>query len=478
MSHERRPSPSLGRRPRSFDRSLRTVGLGLALCLASCAKEERPPNILFLSVDTLRPDHLSLYGYERETSPHLDAFFEDATVFTRAYAAEAATAPSVVSFLTGRYPANHGVRLLYQKLEPDIAVLPELLRERGYQSAGVVSNIVLTEEALGISSRFDHYDDFVDERESGRDGIFERRAGRTTDAALTWLATKRSAGQPHFLWVHYIDPHGPYLPPEDKPKSFSHEGSQPIDMERVHTYQHVDGVDDGLTYIDRYDEEIAYTDREIGRLLDAYRELGLDENTVVVFTADHGETMVEYDRYFTHGYHIWEPIVKVPLLLRVPGRGAARHEAPVSLVDLVPTLLELAGAEVPPGLDGMPLGSRPARSPISVEATHGKSARGAVQHRGLIRGDDKWFLTVDNTRKVRRRAWIDLETLDEGSMSFPRGKDQDFAKLLEWVAQDPDPAGRPRQYDKGTNLDGPKVAPGRTEAELEALRALGYVDVD
>ena len=459
----------------------RAVWLLLTASLSAtsgCGGEERPPNVLLISVDTLRPDHLSLYGYERETSPRLDAFFEDATIFTRAYAAEAATAPSVVSFLTGRYPAQHGVRLLYQKLEPEIAILPEMLSARGYQTAGVVSNIVLTHEALGIADRFDHYDDFVDERESGRKDIYERRASRTTEAALAWLGAQRRAGQPHFLWVHYIDPHGPYLPPEDKPTSFTHEGEQPIDLERVHEYQQVDGVDDGLAYIDRYDEEIAYTDHEIGRILDAYRELGLEDDTIVLFTADHGETMIEYDRYFTHGYHIWEPIVKVPLMMRVPGESGERHDEPVSLVDLVPTILERTGTPIPPGLDGVPLGKRAPGSAVSVEATHGKSARGAVQHRGLIRGDDKWMVTVDTTRKVRRRAWIDLSTVDERVMQFPRGEDEDFAQLLEWVATDPDAAGRPAIYDKGFNLDGPKVAPGRTEAELEALRALGYVDVD
>ncbi len=115
---------------------------------------------------------------------------------------------------------------------------------------------MLTDESIGIARRFDHYDDFVDERESKR-LVFERNASRTTDAALSWLREERDPGRPLFLWIHYIDPHGPYRVPTEEGPRFSHEGGRPLESERVHRFQLEPGVTDALDYVDRYDEEVA-----------------------------------------------------------------------------------------------------------------------------------------------------------------------------------------------------------------------------
>ncbi len=462
------------------------LALGTAACSDGAATSEPATsdapeapwagrNVLLISVDTLRPDHLSLYGYARPTSPRIDAFFGAGHVYTRAYSTEGATAPSVVSILSGLYPAQHGVRLLYQRVAAELELLPDYLSAHGYQTAGVVSNNVLTDEASGLASHFDFYDDFVDEREHNRE-IYERRASRTTDSALYWFGEERDESRPHLLWVHYIDPHGPYEAPDDRPTEFTHDTPRPIDPQRVRQYQRVRGVTDGEFYVDRYDEEIAYMDREVGRLLDAYAERGLLENTVVVFTADHGETMMEHERYFTHGYHVWDAIVRVPLMIRAEGLTARTLDQPVSLVDLVPTLVTQLGVAAPGALatlDGMLLRERSNETSLSVESVSGKTT-----HRARIQGDSKLYITIGRDGTLSKNGWMDLAVDAESDETFRPGRPPSggWAELLQWVQSDPDPRGIPSEFEEGAKLDGPKVAPGRTEEQLEALRRLGYVE--
>jgi arylsulfatase len=441
------------------------------------------PNILLISVDTLRSDHLSLYGYPRKTTPSIDRYFADAAIYRAAYSAEANTSPSVISMLSGLVPARHRVRLFYQRVPANIYLLPDYLSAAGYQTAAVVSNVVLTREAIGLSTRFDHYDDFVDEREQSLD-VYERRASRTSDAAIKWLRELRDTGRPHFLWVHYIDPHGPYRPPADSAgRDFRHPVPQPIDSKRIVSYQRIPKIHDGAEYIDRYDEEIAYADAEIGRLLDVYDELGLGDTGIVVFTADHGENLIEHEVYFNHGHQVWNSIMRVPLMLRTPGGKAAQIDIPVSLVDLTPTLLSLVGYPIPldrKTFDGMPLWKRRPEDSISLEAGGftGTRREGWVylQHRALISGSRKWFASVDRAGKVVAQGRFDLAR-DPGEQAPEKWKFGAKAnRLLDWFESDPDPAGIPRSALRGERLLAPKVAPGRSQEELRALRALGYVE--
>jgi arylsulfatase len=314
---------------------------GVASCiLVSGCGTDTPRDVLLVTVDTLRADHLGLYGYSRDTSPNLDRWFQHAAIFERAYSAEANTSPSVVSLLTGRLPQDHGVRLLYQLVPEGTILLPDLLSPT-YQTAAFVSNPVLSNEAMGISGRFDHYDDFVDE--SGP-AFYERNARRTTDAVLQWLREHRDRGRPLFLWVHYIDPHGPYRAPGEWPRKFRHDHPRPIEALAVPTYQRDPEVSDGLEYVDRYDEEIRYVDSEIGRLLDAYAAMAPVDQALIVFTADHGESMMDHEAWFTHGHHVYEEIVRVPLMVRGPTVPRGRYSQVTSGSDVAPTILAFTGA--------------------------------------------------------------------------------------------------------------------------------------
>jgi len=455
---------------------VRVVILLSALLTASCAV--RPGDILLVTIDTLRPDHLSLLGYPRRTTPNLERWFAGAAIFERAYATEASTPPSVVSILSGRLPQEHRVRLYYQLLPNDARILPDLLPER-YQTAAFVSNAVLTNEAMGFAARFDHYDDFVDSAafKDVTRTVYERNARDTTDAALRWLDEHRDPSRPLFLWVHYIDPHRPYGPPTDWPRSFTHEGQAPIPRGRITDNMRDPEITDGLTYVDRYDEEIAYTDAQVGRLLEGYARRHPIDDALVVFTADHGETMMEHQLWFAHGYQVHDAIVRVPLFIRGPGVVPGRRTGLVSGIDVVPTALAFAGVAAPASLGGIDL-ARPGTVPedriVFTEAAAFKQ-----QWRAAIQGGAKWAVGLargDGT--VTERRLYDLAA-DPGESTHALWPPEDGAaarRLLELCRADPDPGGLPLEYRKGVTLAAPKVAPRADEAARARLRALGYVE--
>jgi arylsulfatase len=435
--------------------------------------------VLLVTVDTLRPDHLGLYGYERPTSPELDRWLDDAAVFERAYATEANTPPSIVSVLSGLQPYQHRVRLFYQLVPDATRLLPELLPP-AYVSAAFVANVVLSDDALGIASRFDHYDDRVDEMATrGMDGrpIWERRASRTTDAALRWLRQASDPDRPLFLWVHYIDPHSPYAAP-DPPRRFDHAEPLLVSADRLRLRPKGNGKVDALDRVDAYDEEIAYADAEIGRLLEGFAASRPIDDALLVFTADHGESMMEHEVWFAHGYHVYEEIIRVPLALRGPGVTPGRFAVPVSGVDVVPTILAFAGVETQGALRGADL-RRPAAIPpdrtILAEATSISNLFG--HWRTAIRGSSKWMAgTRYGDREVVHRIYYDLETDSAELQPEPWPAQMGGAlALLELAGADPDPGGVPENARRG---GAPKVSPRATHEQLEKLRALGYVEGD
>jgi len=445
------------------------------LACAACRHAGAPPDIVLITVDTLRPDHLGLYGYGRPTSPNLDERFRHGLIFARAYTTEASTAPSVATILTGLLPQEHRVRLFYQLLSRSIPTIADLL-PNAYQTAAFVSNMVLTDEAIGLAAHFDHYDDYVSRKEPLRD-MWERNARDTTNAVLTWLATLSDPERPLFLWVHYMDPHGPYHPPAHWKRSFSHSGTRPIDPEQVPVYHREPGVTDALAYMDAYDEEIAYSDSEIGRLLDGIEQRrGLDQ-TLVVFTADHGESMVEHERAFMHGYHVYDEIARVPLAIVAPKIKPQRHDELVSTIDIAPTILRFAGVTPPAEMSGVDLlaPSIPADRTVFTEATAQFAA--SLQRRSAVRGGGKWIAEINaESERIEKFYYYDLSADPLELVRRPWPAEAPAARqLLERIDEDPDRGGVPKQYAKGIEITAPKVAPGVSPQVLERLRALGYV---
>jgi len=308
--------------------------LALGVGLASCAPRGPDPgdlagwNVLLITIDTLRADHVGFAGYGRAETPVLDALAEGGVVFEGAVSSAPVTLPSHATILTGLYPPRHGAldNGFYQ-LPDDVPTLAEFLRRAGYVTGAVVGAYVLHGQ-YGLDSGFDFYDDRFRQPRRGTQGHRERRAARVVDSATRWLDAL-PAGEPFFLWTHFYDPHAPYEPPGRFRTRFA---TQP------------------------YDGEIAYTDEQIGMLLDHLRERGLRERTVVAVLSDHGEALGDGGET-THGLLLRGSTLRVPFVLSAPGGLPAgrRVAGTVSGADFVPTILELLGVESGERFDGTSL---------------------------------------------------------------------------------------------------------------------------
>ena len=312
----------------------------LAAAASGCGEPAESPPVLVYLVDTLRPDHLSVYGYPRATSPYLNVFAADAVVFENAYAPTSWTKPSTASLLTGLEPAHHGVTRSAHVVAPESRMLAERLAEVGYQTAAFSANPWILPE-WGFAQGFDHFQSLGPM--PGADVM--------VDAVLAQLAAR--TGAPFFYYVHAIDPHGPYRPPAHRKVPWLRTGTvaaNPRDL----------GPDTPRALLEdtvsAYDAEIAFGDEHFGRLLRKLMEAGLYERALIVFTSDHGEQFVEHG-LGGHGRTLFQEVVRVPLLVKFPGNrhGGRRVADTVSLIDVVPTVLAAVGQPIDERLDGIDL---------------------------------------------------------------------------------------------------------------------------
>lgn len=296
------------------------------------ASDAGPANLVLITLDTTGADELGSYGHEEASTPNLDRIAEEGLRVERSVAVTPITLPSHASILTGLYPPRHGVRDNSDfRLPPDALTLAEHLEEQGYSTAAVVAAYVLSSD-FGIGQGFDRYDEPRSDRlitpqakELEHRPILQRPAAEVTDQALEFLDS--GLGEPFFLWAHYYDPHAEYEPPEPFASRFA----------------------------DRpYDGEIAYMDREIGRLVADLRRRGLLDDTLLVVTGDHGESLDEHGEN-THGLFVYDATQRVPLILRFPPAIPAglTTDRLVSGVDLAPTILELLGLPPMDGVEGV-----------------------------------------------------------------------------------------------------------------------------
>jgi arylsulfatase len=334
------------------------------VALAGCrgTAPEPPRGVVLVSIDTLRADRLGVYGYPRGTSPAIDAIAADAVVFDAAVPTCPATAPSVASLLTGTYRARHGVRGNNYRLGNTAETLAERLRAYGFRTAARVANPVL-DTPRGFGRGFDDYG-MPEGLVKGGPGMLEGEP--LVDDARALLDTL--AGERFFLWIHFHDPHGPYFPPPRYRDRFSAadyrrdgEADLPLaagnyGLRLLPAYQVVGARRAPADYRALYDAEIRYTDDHVAAVRDALRAHGLWDRIVFVLTADHGESLGEHDYYFQHGWFTYQDSVHVPLIVRAPGLPAGRRiPRSVSLIDVMPTILELAGVPAPRRIDGRSL---------------------------------------------------------------------------------------------------------------------------
>jgi choline-sulfatase len=312
----------------------------LIILLASCQRSERntevaaaststlrPLNLLVVTIDTLRPDHLHCYGYSKIETPTLDAIAKSGVLFENAITQTPLTPPSHASIFTGLYPTAHHVRDTGGfVLQSSTTTLATVLQQQGWDTAAFISSAVL-KKTFGLSQGFSIYDDQMPKPGNKRDFLEdpERPATDTVNRALHWLDGQ--SGKPYFLWVHVYDPHMPYQPPSPYKEKYR---DQP------------------------YDGEIAYVDHELGRLFDAVHRKSVS-NTLIAVLSDHGESLGEHGEY-SHGVFLYDSTLRIAFLMSGPGVPAgARIRQQARTIDFVPTVLDLMGRKPRSGVQGTTL---------------------------------------------------------------------------------------------------------------------------
>ncbi len=439
-------------------RALRTAILG-ALLSAPLAAE---PHLVLLSVDTLRADAVGVYGAEDAKTPAIDALAAAGILFEDAQTTIGKTGPAFASIFTSLYPPTHGARRNAQRMRADIPVLAGILGEAGYEAAAFISNWTLRADLVGLDRGFDHYDEEFNQARNAV-GVMERHADDIAKAAERWLRRRADdaerSGRPLFLWVHFSDPHSPYLertgftppaPPREKRTS-------------------------GWQKRWRYQSEVNYVDHWLGRLSKTIEEM-LPGPRFTLFLSDHGESMGEHS-YWGHGKNVHWPNARIPMILSGPGLPAGLEvQAPVGVVDVLPTILELLGVEAPPALEGrslVPTEGTPegaARPRFVIGDRHtalfGKSRRSAPYENPLQISMELDGAKVLHDFSKRRTVYFDL-TVD------PREEKPLTTPPVELVP----PLGRrlvnwyralPKYEAKSSTV--------LSEEDLKQLKSLGYID--
>jgi arylsulfatase A-like enzyme len=455
--------------PETRNRSHRHAGLLLALGIlvlgfVAWNRREPPPrprprNVIFILVDTLRADRLSTYGYERSTSPNLDAFARESVRFLNARSQAPCTFPSVNSLLTSRWPSAFlGQPDQAVGIPEGIPSLAEILHARGFHTVAVSASAVVRRSPSrynplgGFGRGFDVFDE----------ECVWKSAGCVNRRALPHL---RKGDRPLFAYLHYLDPHGPYQPPEHYRRRFALGRPDKLwvrigDVNPIADWLYRGKENPGFTaqdlrhLSDLYDDEIAFFDESFDDLLAALRASGLLDESVVIFAADHGEEFLEHG-HVKHCRTLFDTSLRVPLLIHVPGMDARTVSAPVQNLDLVPTLLDLLGlAPSSAPFDGRTL--RP--------LLEGKRAPSPLQHAlmGTLRSasDGRYKLIADLA--THTYALYDLAADPSETKNVLTLRRHESARLrqslIAWLAASEGPEGLRRSR----------------EAE-ERLRALGYI---
>ncbi len=430
------PRPAL----RAVERfSLVLLGLVGPCLLLSCSGP-RPAirNVLLISIDTLRADHVSAYGFPRPTTPSIDALAREGVLFKDVHTPVPMTLPAHVSMLTGTLPPTHGLRdNMLNRLPEGSLTLAEMLKAKGFTTGAIVSTFVL-DRRFGTSQGFDSYDDRFQAVHKIGD-LSERKGDETTRVARDWLDGHKD--KPFFLFVHFYDPHDPYEPPEPFASQWK---GQP------------------------YEGEVAFADHCVGQVLEKLRQLGLYDSTLIVVTGDHGEMLGEHGE-LNHGFFIYEGALRVPLIVRVPRAEAAPRQVdlPVSLIDIVPTVLSLVGAEVPKDVQGVDLspwlagrGAGGGARPLYAETVTPTRYYGASSLLGVIVDGWKYIETTRPELYDLRSDPVEAVNLLEREPARADALARTLVAILAAAGHAPGPAPESAALD---------------EASRQRLAALGYL---
>jgi arylsulfatase A-like enzyme len=505
------------------------------LAASSCRPQTATPpetrrNVLLITIETLRADHVGAYGYERNTTPNLDRLARQGALFRTTSTQAPFTLPSITSVMTGLTPSRHGVRNHPGTLTPDHTTIAERLHDAGYQTAAMTRHTWLRPKS-GLDQGFEEYDNA--KLAAGLD------ARSLSLAAIDWLERRRDPDRPFFLWLHFLDPHLPYTP--SYPYAVLYRDAHREDPQVKHLRSMIDlprddfmptpyadlsggpyydlvfpyypdnpalldlgfqrrsrgsiffgkrRYDQGTVQdmVDLYDGAITYTDDNLGRLMKELADLGLEDSTIVAVSGDHGESFGEHGLYFTHDFTLYDEVLSVPLVLRLPGviHPGTVVDQQVRLMDLAPTLLDLA--QVPPLDDVEAVSLAPLLRGESLDFLDA-FAENAPERR-MFPENDRVYLPGNRGkwRSIRTERWklikiphpdgdrYELYDLvdDPGETrnlyaELPGEAKKLAPRLAEWIAGDP---ARHAEKEPGSEED---ELEGLDPAALEQLRTLGYI---
>jgi arylsulfatase A-like enzyme len=446
--------------------------------LWASSPKRRPtgPNVLLVTIDTLRADHLSCYGYSRLTSPHLDRLAEEGVRFQNAYTPIPLTGPAHISLMTSVFPQQHGATIngMSVSARPRPLSLAQILHRMGYRTAAFISGWPLKKSITGLDRGFHVYNQkFTYHFELVNAA---RRAEDVTAPALRWLKRKPKK-RPFFLWVHYFDPHSPYDLHEEYANLPANPGVAKVHLSETHR------TAEEAEKIRAYDSEVAHADRYLGDLLHELDALRIRDHTLVVVVADHGEDLGE-NGYFGHGDRIDQPIIHIPLIVSYPGMipGGKVVEEDVSLLDVMPTVLDYVGLPVRIPIEGHSM------KPLIEAAPTAPSRRRAffLTYREPPLLPPKWLSwiwTWANSKMVPADLGFvnsGVKFVLEGEKRRPSAYRLDETASLETPFDLP--AGEIKTYREQLTKWFDRTNRGLTprgklsEEDIEMLRSLGYVD--
>jgi arylsulfatase A-like enzyme len=425
-------------------------------------------NLVLVSIDTLRADHLASYGYERSTSPRLDAFAAGGAVFRKAMSASSWTLPAHMSMLTGLEPPAHGLIDYpnFERLAEEHATLAEILQARGYETAAFTGGGWVSAKT-GMEVGFDTFES---------DG---KRFEDTWPRLERWLE-RRDRGSPFFLFWHGFNVHKPYRPPPPYDRRFCGKCDSDYDVEQLQP-QNPRPSPRALEYVlSQYDGEIAYVDDLFAALLSRLEALGLLENTLVVVTSDHGEEFYEHGMV-DHVHTLYDELIGVPLILVGPGVSPAVVHELVGTVDLMPTVLELLGVELDQPVQGVSRVPEIERAAGSHQGEEGKALSAVFGFTSFSRYP--YGLASVRTPRWKLVAWelsgmrqVDLDADPDRkryTFKFRRDRAEDFVELFD-LEVDP-------EEQRDVSLDHPGVVAellGMLERRIDEAQAYSVAPED
>ncbi|MBI5710693.1 MAG: sulfatase [Candidatus Eisenbacteria bacterium] len=487
---------SISRHPTAPRRALagRTLAAWLAAALAavclilgipSCARRNgaRPRHVILISLDTARADHFGFLGNPAVRTPRLDAIARESIVFEDCMTAAPSTLASHTSLFTGKYPHHHGVPRNGFMVNRENQMLPEILKQAGFRTAGFAGSFSL-DSRFDFAQGFDHYDEEYDVfvGEGGADQ--NQRPAEAVNAAVKRYLDQTGVPDHLFLFVHYFDPHQPYAAPAPFDTLYDPAGRKGLPTMRelkkspALTAEAREGF--ARRFEMQYASEITYLDHHLGRLLDDLRERGILEDALLVITSDHGENLWDHPAQFDHGHTVYQSTMRAVCVMRLPRgeSGGTRRKQLISNVDVLPTLLGELGLDPPRGIDGERVRLREPEAPLASRTRFGQATKPWQE----VETDPRWT----NLRKSRcvcqgrfkliQTPWLGTEEL------YDLGSDPDERTDL---LKDPSPrvaalaASLRRKLEHWAASAKPlpsRFEPAQQEETIRRLKSLGYIN--